>query len=344
LRIITTILIGVSLLIISFSFKKESLRDIYSRPSSTWPKPLVDSSVQWEEIGLLPDRTIAPKDKIELGKRLFFDTRLSSSGKISCASCHQPELSWTDGKPRSIGHDSAINKRNAPSIQFSWFYNRLFWDGRAKNLEDQVFAPINSESEMHSDMPDVMIKLNAVPEYKPLFKKVFGDEQIDPDRMAEAIAAFERSIEVNPSRFDLFLMGNKKAMSDLEIKGLHVFRTKAGCMNCHNGPVFSDNSFHDTQITDRNDEGLYKLTHKESDKYKFKTPSLRNVAFTGPWLHDGSFDHLGSVVAMYGKRIYKDGLLIPFSSKDEPALLAFLNAISAPPAKFEKPLTQAVSH
>ncbi len=246
MRTISVLLILISIVLVFDSFKKESLRDIYSRPSSSWPKPLVDSSVKWQELGLIPDRELPSKEKIELGKKLFFDVRLSSSGKISCATCHQPELSWADGRARSIGHDSAINKRNAPSIQFSWFYQKLFWDGRAKNLEDQVFAPINSESEMHSDMPDVMVRLRTVNSYRELFKSAFGDDQIDPDRMAEAIAAFERSIPANPSSFDKFLMGDKKALSDLELEGLHFFRTKSGCMNCHYGPLFSDNQFHNT--------------------------------------------------------------------------------------------------
>jgi cytochrome c peroxidase len=194
---------------------------------------------------------------------------------------------------------------------------------------------------MHSDMPDVIMKLRSLEVYRDLFKKAFGSEGIDPDRMAEAIASFERSIPANPSRFDLFIKGDKNALTDLELKGLHVFRTKAGCMNCHHGPLFSDNLFHGIGFAfDRDDLGLYKVTHKEEDKGKFKTPSLRNVTFTGPWLHDGSFDDLGFLISMYEKGALSNEphLFKNFSLSEEAPLRAFLKAISAPPAKFEKPL------
>ncbi|MBK8951318.1 MAG: cytochrome-c peroxidase [Chitinophagaceae bacterium] len=179
------------------SFAKESLRSIYSRPATQWPKPFIDSGVQWTELGVLPASPVEKnKDSlehiIELGKALFFDTRLSGSGKISCGTCHQPELNWTDGKEKSIGHDGAINKSNSPTIQNSWFYNRLFWDGRSTGLQDQAFGPINSETEMHSEMPEVISKLRRVKQYREMFKKAFGDDFIEPDRMTTAIATFEK--------------------------------------------------------------------------------------------------------------------------------------------------------
>lgn len=165
-------------LLISFTGTNENknLRRIYSRPSNEWPKPFIDSGIIWNELAALPESPLEKykdslKHIIELGKILFFDPRLSGSGKISCATCHQPELNWTDGKEKSVGHEGAINKRNSPTIQNTWFYHRLFWDGRAKDLQDQAFAPIVSESEMGSDMPQVMMKLRRINEYKDLFKK-----------------------------------------------------------------------------------------------------------------------------------------------------------------------------
>ncbi|HEX7847360.1 MAG TPA: cytochrome-c peroxidase, partial [Chitinophagaceae bacterium] len=175
--------------ILTGSKTKPNLRNIYSQSPDKWPAPLIDPGVDWQELGVLPDGPLQQqldslKHLIELGKILFFDPRLSGSGKISCASCHQPELSWTDGKVKSIGHDSTINKRNSPSIQNSWFYKKLFWDGRARDLEDQVFAPINSESEMHGDMRELPFKLRRIKGYAPLFDSAYGDPRIDPDRIA----------------------------------------------------------------------------------------------------------------------------------------------------------------
>lgn len=330
----------------------ENLRIIYSRPPSEWPKPFIDPGVQWEELGILPASPVdlqndSVKNVVELGKALFFDTRLSGAEKISCATCHKPELNWTDGVEKSLGHEGAINKRNSPTIQNSWFYKRLFWDGRSGSLQDQAFAPINSASEMHSDMPDVMRKLRRINGYKELFKKAFHSGGISPDNMAEAIATFEKTVVSNKSRFDKFLEGDKKAVTINELKGLHLFRTKARCMNCHNGPMFSDNQFHNngfffpSQIS--KDKGLYVFSHVDADTGKFKTPSLRDVARTGPWMHDGSQHSLADILEVYnrGGVARYDPLIIKIdlSKREKKDLLAFLNAISAPPVDFIKPVT-----
>jgi cytochrome c peroxidase len=326
----------------------QNLRKIYSKPPSQWPAPLVVKSVKWTELGILPASPIESKkdtlkDLIELGKILFFDTRLSGSGKISCATCHQPELSWTDGKQRSAGHEGAITKRNSPTIQNSWFYKRLFWDGRAKDLADQAFAPINSETEMHNEMPAVMRSIRKSDTYKKLFKKAFGDDDIGPDQLTEAIATFEKTIVSRKSRFDEFLEGNKKALSDEELRGLHVFRTKAGCMNCHHGPLLTDNSFHNNGFS-KGDKGLYNVTHKDEDTGKLKTPSLRDVMKTGPWMHDGSETEVKKIISKYlNGPDSNDPLLkaVKLSPRDKKDLLAFLHAISAAPLEFERPVLPA---
>ena len=329
------------------SFSKESLRSTYSRPPAEWPKPFVNDGVQWKELGILPESPVEKykdslKHIIELGKNLFFDTRLSGSGKISCATCHQPELSWADAKEKSIGHEGALNKRNSPTIQNSWFYNRLFWDGRSVDLQDQAFAPINSETEMNSEMPDVMRKLRKITGYKELFKKAFGDEHIDPDRLTEAIAVFEQTITSRKSRFDEFLEGNKMALTNSEIRGLHLFRTKAKCMNCHSGPLLTDNLFHNSGFSGT-DEGYYKVTHQEEDMGKFKTPSLRDVMKTGPWMHDGKQNNMLQIIEKFNTGdmpVGKDKLIQPLglTKREKTDLLAFLQAISAPPLEFQKPV------
>jgi cytochrome c peroxidase len=351
--LVVFLLLAGTLLSVSFiktDREAVSLRKIYSQSPDKWPAPTIYSGLPWKELGVLPESPLEKskdslKDVIELGKILFFDTRLSGSGKISCATCHQPELNWTDGKERSVGHAGARSKRNSPTIQNSWFYTKLFWDGRAKDLQDQAFAPINSESEMHSEMPDVLRKLRTTKGYALLFKKAFGSEEITPDNFTEAIAVFEKTIVGNKSRFDKFLEGKKGALSNEEIRGLHVFRTKAKCMNCHYGPLFTDNEFHKTGISRApyadKDPGLYNVTHKEEDRGKFKTPSLRDVMNTGPWMHNGGEDHMFTIIELYDKRNPAPfgGINdISLSSRDKSDLVAFLHAISAPPRPFEKPI------
>jgi len=348
--VITSLFAGV---IISLSFinNAASLRHIYSQSPDKWPKPFVDPAVDWKELGLLPESPLQPyldslKYLISLGKTLFFDPRLSGSGNISCATCHQPELSWTDGKERSIGHAGAMNKRNAPTIQNSWFYKKLFWDGRAKDLENQAFAPINSESEMHGDMRELPANLRKIKGYAALFDSAYGDPGIDPARIAGAIAAFERTITSRKSRFDEFLSGNKKALNNSELKGLHLFRTRAKCINCHNGPLFTDNQFHNNGFykngNPENDRGLYNVTHKDEDIGKFKTPSLRDVMKTGPWMHNGIMITVADIIMVYNESSPSprddSRRMLYLSPKEQTDLVAFLNAISSPPLEFKKPV------
>ncbi|MEO5948433.1 MAG: cytochrome c peroxidase [Chitinophagaceae bacterium] len=333
--------------LVSISYTKKSLRDIYSRPSSQWPSPTIDKGVKWKELGILPaspleNKKDSLKDIIELGKTLFFDTRLSGSGKISCATCHNPELNWTDGKEKSIGHEGTINKRNSPTIQNTWFYEKLFWDGRSSSLEDQAFAPINSESEMHHEMPELVRLLRNIKGYSVLFDKAFGSTAINPQSMTEAIATFERTIVSNKSRFDDFLSGKRNALSNSELRGLHIFRTKARCMNCHNGPLFTDNQFHNIGFS-QNDNGYYQVTHKDEDVGKFKTPSLRDVMKTGPWMHNGKSTSMEEIIEKLNSAdlpTNNNALIKPLnlSKKEKNDILAFLKAISASQVEFKKPV------
>jgi cytochrome c peroxidase len=331
------------------SFERLSLRSIYSRPSSTWPAPLVENGVKWQELAALPLSPLAGKmdslkNLIALGKVLFFDPRLSLSGKISCSSCHQPQLYWTDGKPKSFGHEGAINKRNAPTIENVWYYERLFRDGRSADLEDQAFAPINSESEMHSDMAILPHKLQEIKGYPVLFDAAFGDPHINAERIATAIATFERTVTSGESRFDKFLQGDRAALSNEELRGLHVFRTRAGCMNCHNGPMLADNQFHravSIYYEQQPDEGRYRVTHEESDMGKFKTASLRNVMKTGPWMHHGMDDDMIAIVDLYSKRMpLPSGRSFhpALTAREKRSLIAFLNSLTAAEPVVERPV------
>lgn len=346
------ILLVTAVVLLAGSARHDSTVDllhIYSRPPAEWPAPDIEPGIKWSELNVLPAGPVhkdSQQAMVALGKALFFDTRLSGSGKISCATCHQPDLSWTDGKSKSIGHEGAENKRNSPSIQNSWFATTLFWDGRAKSLEDQAFAPISSESEMHHEMAGVMRSIRNVKGYKQMFQAAFGDDDIDPDRLTKAIAVFERTIHSAESRFDQFIKGNRKALSGSELRGLHIFRTKAGCMNCHNGPLFTDNNFHHNgQVKDpgfEKDKGRYQVTHFDEDLGKFRTPSLRDVMFTGPWMHDGSSKDMDKILSIYNKggNELADPLIRPRNLKKRELkdLENFLKAISAPPVNFTSPM------
>src|SRR6185295_20202053 len=210
------------------------------------PKPEVDPGAKFVEIGLLPEMTFPDgnpysEEKAALGRDLFFDPRLSGSGAIACASCHDPDLAWTDGKTLAFGHARQQTSRNAPSIMNSGFGTFQFWDGRAHSLEEQAIAPIVSDQEMHEDLQEAADNVQKVPEYRAQFKAVFGSEEVDMDRIVQSIATFERTIVGGRSKFDAFVSGkNPKALSDEAIRGLHLFRTTARCINCHNGPNFTD--------------------------------------------------------------------------------------------------------
>lgn len=335
----------------------DSLRKVYSKPTSEWPKPTVDKGAVFEELGELPPTPVdikndSVKKVIELGKILFFDPRLSGSNQISCSSCHAPDLHWTDGRQVSIGHDHLANIRNAPSLENVWFYKKLFWDGRANSLEEQAESPVGAHNEMHQDMKVLAKKLTKIKGYKPYFVDAFGSAQINNKRIFESLATFQRSIVSRRTPFDRFLAKDKKALTDQQIVGLHLFRTKARCINCHNGPLFTDNEFHNDGLTyygrKYEDLGLYNVTKNPEDVGKFKTPGLRNVMKTAPWFHNGLFPDMDGVMNMYNvgmpnQRVRAEqmndpllpkndkllrGLMLSNAEKD--AVVSFLDALSSP--------------
>lgn len=338
----------------------DSLRKRYLQPSSTWPKATIDNGVKFEELGSLP---LPPQNldsnRVKLGKTLFFDGRLSASNLISCSSCHQPNLNWTDGRTFSIGHKNAVNTRNSPTIENVWFYKQLFWDGRARNLEEQAQIPLTSEIEMHQDMKVLPKKLKKIKGYQSLFTAAFGDKEVTIERIFKSIADFQRTIVSKPAAFDRFLTGDSNSLSDEQVIGLHLFRTKARCINCHHGSLFTDNDFHNLGLSNygekNQDLGLYHTTKNPNDVGKFKTPSLRNVMFTGPWFHDGSVKSMDSLMLLYNMGMpfpavtmaQLDDPLLPkndrllrgirLSKTELNAIVAFLGAISVKTTEFETP-------
>lgn len=288
------------------------LKTAYSSGNiSKWPKPNLDSLVDkntFQDIGALPkvehpDYNPYSDEKEKLGKTLFFDPRLSVSGQIACASCHNPELAWTDNSTRSFGHDRQTGGRNSMTILNVGFAHTLFWDGRASSLEDQARFPIGDPLEMNEQLNIAVNKIADIEGYKPLFKEAFGNDSVSLKRIQYAIATFERTVNSYKTRFDKFVEGDSTQLTNQEVLGLHLFRTKARCINCHSTPYFSDNQFHnDGQTlfgTKNEDFGRYHVTKNIEDIGKFRTPTLREVARTGPWMHNGHFPSLLDVVEFY---------------------------------------------
>ncbi|MGY5353986.1 cytochrome-c peroxidase [Wenyingzhuangia sp. IMCC45467] len=288
------------------------LRKVYaSGNTALWPKPHLHSSVDtllFKDIGALPKVTHPSynpysADKAKLGKMLFFDPRLSVSGQIACASCHNPELAWTDNSTRSFGHNRQTGKRNAMTILNTAHAKELFWDGRAISLEDQVRFPIQDPLEMNQDIHLAVNTIQSIKGYQPYFKKAFGDTLVTQQRIQYAVATFERTVNSYKSKFDKFVLGDANQYTDEEVLGLHLFRTKARCINCHNTPYFSDNQYHnDGQTlfgTKNEDFGRYHVTQQMEDLGKMRTPTLREVSRTGPWMHHGHFPSLLDVVEFY---------------------------------------------
>ncbi|MEE7546416.1 cytochrome-c peroxidase, partial [Xanthomonas sp. Kuri4-1] len=286
-----------------------SLRACYAGPRARWPLPQVQPGVAWQELAPLPAHPPEPPDnpgtpaKIALGRILFENPRLSRSGQIACASCHDPQLGWGDGRRVSFGHDRQAGRRNAPSVAMAGHARSLFWDGRAETLEAQALHPIQDAREMAFTAAALERRLNRSADYPDRFAQVFGTRRIGVQEVARALAAYQRSLAPRPGRFDRFLQGRPDALDDRQLRGLHLFRTRAGCMNCHSGPTLSDDRFHNLGLHFHGrrfqDLGRYEVTGDPADSGRFRTPSLRGVARTGPWMHNGLFADLHSVVAFY---------------------------------------------
>lgn len=289
----------------------EKLRKLYSSGNTAlWPKPHLHefSKIDFQDIGSLPEVEFPSdnpysKEKSELGKILFYDPRLSSSQQIACASCHDPELAWTDNKTLSFGHNRQLGTRNSMTIMNVAFAKTLFWDGRAKSLEEQSLIPIQDSKEMDEHIHLAVEKISNIKGYEKLFEQAFGDQKVSAERISKAIATFERTIKSESSKFDKFINGKPELFSDDEVMGLHLFRTKAKCINCHNTGYFSNNKFENIGTgllnTKNEDIGRYKITKNTDDVAKFRVPSLREIGRTGPWMHNGAFTPLRDVITFY---------------------------------------------
>jgi cytochrome c peroxidase len=284
--------------------------------------------------------------KVELGKLLYFDKRLSKDDTISCATCHDPAKGWTDQAPVSTGIRGQKGARSAPSVLNSAYYETQFWDGRAESLEAQAVGPIENPIEMGFTHDGVVEKLSGIAGYRAKFKKAFGDDAVTIDRVGMAIASFERTVLTGNSPYDRYEAGKKKAMSSAAQRGMSLYFGKANCSVCHSGKNFSDSQFHNIGVgmdAKKPDLGRYDATKNDADKGAFKTPTLRNLKYTAPYMHDGSQKTLAEVVEFYdigghkNEWLSKDMRPLGMTAAEKKDLIAFLNALNGDQVKIKPP-------
>jgi len=268
----------------------------------------------------VPEDNPMTVEKIALGKQLYFDTRLSADGTISCATCHDPTIGWAEHKPTSTGIDGQVGPRNSPTVINSAYAPDQFWDGRMDTLEEQALGPIENPIEMGHDLDTLCEELNEIEGYVEQFQAVFGTD-VTEDGIAKAIAAFERTVISGNSAFDKYNAGDDEAMTEEQLAGHEVF-TEANCAMCHTPPLFSRYGYakFDTGVVaDPPDEGRKDVTKSEADNGKFRTPILRDVADTAPYFHDGSAETLEDAVAIMAKSN---------TEEEQASLVTFLGALS----------------
>jgi cytochrome c peroxidase len=316
-------------------------------------------------------------EKVELGKLLFFDTRLSGDASVACSTCHEPRQGWAFSNDISRGYPGAIHWRNSQSVINSAYYKKLFFAGAAKSLEAQAPSAAKGAVSGNGEADMMEARLAFIPQYRQRFKAVFGDTWPRLSNAWKAIAAFERTLVQTDTPFDQYMHGDKGALTDEQKRGLKLFRGKANCIECHNGALFSDEKYYnlgvppaerweedglaqvtfryeqyakgvpeDVYRTIKDDAGLYYRTKRDADKGKFRVPSLRYLVYTSPYMHNGAFFDLSEVVEFYneggGKNEFaanKTKLIKPLnlSEAEIEDLVAFIESLSGPEIKMKTP-------
>lgn len=278
------------------------------------------------------------KGMAELGKKLYFDPRLSKSGFLSCNSCHNLSMGGTDNIPTSIGHNWQQGPINAPTVLNSSLNVAQFWDGRAADLKEQAAGPIANPGEMAFTHELAVNVLESIPAYRAEFKKVFGKDTIDIDQVTTAIAEFEKTLVTPNSRFDKWLKGNKKALNADELAGWKLFKD-SGCVACHHGESLGGTSFQKMGLvepyqTTAAAQGRADVTKQDADRMMFKVPTLRNVELTYPYFHDGAVWTLKEAVDLMGRL----QLGRKYSEKENAQIVAFLKTLTGEQPKFALPI------
>jgi cytochrome c peroxidase len=328
---------------------------------------------------LIPDDNPLAAAKVALGEKLYFDARLSADNTVSCATCHDPAKGFADGKVLAVGIGKKTGSRNSPTVINAAFNDFQFWDGRASTLEEQAKGPLTNPVEMGMASYDALVgKLQAIAEYPPLFKQAFDSDQINIDNVARAIASYERTVFSFSSPFDRFNAGDKSAMSASAQRGWDLFNGKARCNDCHgyvaSAPTFTDNKFHNIGVAMHaanfaelarkagespestsdlahaagySELGRFLVTKEPKDIGAFKTPGLRNVALTAPYMHDGSQRTLEEVIKFYDKggedNPYLDGGIraLKLTAQEQTDLVEFMKALTSDDlTRFSKPHSQ----
>ncbi|MCK5829720.1 MAG: cytochrome-c peroxidase [Methylococcales bacterium] len=298
----------------------------------------------------LPTTAPAPADnpttpqKVALGKMLFHDPRLSSSGTVSCASCHNTMLGGEDNRAGSVGVEAQVGGRSAPTVWNAAFNKVQFWDGRAASLEEQAAGPVTNPIEMGmKSWNDVVSRLETIEGYQIAFKKAFGTETISKDNATKAIAAYERTLITPNSPYDKYVKGDKKALTEQQVRGMNL-AVEIGCTGCHSGPAFNGpgtfqkfpinyNGYLEAQYDFKKDTGLAEVTGKKEDEHLWKVPTLRNIALTAPYFHNGKIKTLDKAVKLMAKMQLDKNL-----SKEEISdIVAFLDALTGEFPKQEMP-------
>lgn len=280
--------------------------------------------------------------KAELGRLLFFDPRLSKSGWISCATCHNPALAWGDGLARGIGHGMKTLGRRTPTILNGAFQEVFFWDGRAASLEEQALGPIQAEGEMALDLKSMVARLEGTPGYQEMFQRVFAAKP-SPELVAKALATFERTIVSAEAPFDRWISGDEAAISEAAKRGFDVFNGKGNCATCHSGWNFTDDSFYDIGVLSK-DRGRAVHLALPAMEHAFKTPTLRQVDRRGPYLHNGSEPTLAAVIEFYDKggvarrpSLSREIRPLRLTAQEKQDLLAFLGTLTGPDPEMKIP-------
>jgi cytochrome c peroxidase len=311
----------------------------------------IAAAADWQA---LPAKAPAPADnpttvdKVELGRMLYHDPRLSSTGTVSCASCHNTMLGGEDNRPVSMGVNGQTGGRSAPTVWNSAFNEVQFWDGRAASLEDQAAGPVTNPIEMGmKNWDQVVARLKTIEGYQQAFKKAFGENSISKDNATKAIAAYERTLITPNSPFDKYVKGSKSALTDQQVRGMNKFEA-LGCAGCHSGPAFNgpgtymkfpvnSNGFFEAKYHFKDDKGRYEATKNVADKHFWKVPTLRNIALTAPYFHNGSVKTLDTAVKVMAKlQLGKD-----LSKQEIEDIVAFLNALTGEFPKQPMPVLPA---
>ena len=274
-------------------------------------------------------------EKVVLGKKLYFDTRLSKGNLLSCASCHSPAYGWSDGQPTGVGHLMKRLGRRSPTIINAAFGVIFMWDGRAESLEQQALGPIQADVEMAMPLDELLKRLKAIGEYPPLFEAAFPGKGITAENIGKAIATYERTVISGRAPFDAWIDGDERAISDAAKRGFALFNSKADCNKCHSGWNFTDDSFHDIGLASP-DIGRGKILPEVlKSQHAFKTPGLREITHRAPFMHNGSMNTLEQVIEHYNTggidRPSRSELIKPLKLTDQEKadLIAFLKTLTS---------------